>query len=173
MIIKSKGYKSEKAFKTVVRYVLKEEELEQGFLLIRFIKGKDKSPEAISRQFYLNEQYRIHKRKNNVKLYMDILSFKKEDSKHLTNEKLKKIARKYILLRANHSISIATVHRDKDHTHLHIVYGIEYKTGRSVRISKEAFQNDIKLEMERFQEREFTELALSKIDHLKNIKKKP
>jgi len=145
MIIKSKTYKSDKAFKTVVNYVLKEEELEKGFLLTRFIKGKDKSAEAISKQFYLNEQYRIHKRKNNVKLHMDILSFKKEDSYRLTNDKLKKIARKYISLRANHSISLA------------VLYGIEYKTGRSVRISKDFFRDEVKLVMERFQEREFPE----------------
>ena len=101
---------------------------------------------------------------------MDILSFHPKDADRLNNEKLHQIALKYISLRAPKSIAIATVHKnEKNHTHLHICFsGVEYKTGKSIRISKDDFQNKVKLEMEKYQQEIFPELMLSKIQHEKS-----
>lgn len=167
MIIKSKSYKHESAYTNVVQYVLREAEQDDSFVLTRFIKGTNVSQQELSKQFIENEQYRIHKRKNNVKLYMEILSFHKDDTHHLSNETLKKIARKYMSLRSNRSIAMATVHRkEKDHVHLHILLsGTEYKTGKSVRISRDDFKNNVKLPMEKFQQQYFPELQKSAISH--------
>jgi hypothetical protein len=108
---------------------------------------------------------------------MEIISFHKENTKDLTNEKLKRIARHYLRLRSKHSIAVVTVHRkEKDHVHLHVLLsGIEYKVGRSIRISKDDFKNKVKLPMERFQERFHPDLERSKINHdkvLEKVKKK-
>lgn len=172
MIIKSKSYKDENSFENVIRYVLRESDKEQGFVISRFIGNKDYDPAILAGEFRVNESYRIHKRRNNVKLYMEILSFKKEDAHKLTNEKLKKIARRYMTLRAKRSIALATVHRDTEKTHLHIIFsGCEYKTGLSNRISKEDFRDHVKLPMEQYQKMNFPELELSAIEHHPRKKK--
>ncbi|MET3536701.1 relaxase/mobilization nuclease domain-containing protein [Chryseobacterium limigenitum] len=170
MIIKSKSYKTTRTFTTVLNYIFRENEKDNGFELTKFIKGKNLSVEELSRQFLSNEAFRMTKRKNSVVLYMDILSFHPRDSERLTNDKLHQITLKYLSLRAPKSIAIATVHKnEKDHTHLHIVFsGVEYKTGKSIRISKEDFKNKVKLEMEKYQQEVFPELLLSKINHEKS-----
>lgn len=170
MIIKSKSYKTSKSFSTVLNYIFRENERNNGFELTKFIKGKNLFPDELSSQFRFNEQFRINKRKNSVVLYMDILSFHPRDAERLTNDKLHQIALKYLSLRAPKSIAVASVHRnEKDHTHLHIVFsGIEYKTGKSIRISKDDFQKKVKLPMEKYQQEAFPELMLSKIRHEKS-----
>ena len=170
MIIKSKSYKTTRSFTTVLNYIFRENEMDNGFVSTKFIKGKNLSVEELSRQFLSNEAFRTIKRKNSVVLYMDILSFHPRDAERLTNDKLHQIALKYLSLRAPKSIAIATVHKnEKDHTHLHIVFsGVEYKTGKSIRISKTDFKNKVKLEMEKYQQEVFPELVLSKIKHEKS-----
>jgi len=173
MIIKSKSYKHNKAFKTVVDYVLREAELEDSFVLTKFIKGKELSKAEISKQFLQNEQYRVNPRKNNVKLFMEILSFKKENAKDLDNNKLKKIARHYLKLRSPLSVALVTAHKkEKDHIHLHILLsGVAYRTGKSVRISRDDFKEKVKIPMEIFQKKHFPELELSAINHNPSKKK--
>lgn len=167
MIIKSKSYKHTKSFTSVVNYILREQERENGFVLTKFVKGKDISVEKVAKLFTINESYRQNPRKNNVKLYMDILSFHGKDAQKLTNEKLQIMTLKYLSLRAPRSMAIATVHRnEKEHTHLHICFsGVEYKTGKSIRLSKADFHNKVKIPMEQFQRKEFPELTLSEINH--------
>jgi len=174
MIIKSKSYKQTGVYRRLVNYVLKDSERESSFVLTRFIKGKEPSKEAIIAQFKKNETYRLHKRKNNVKLYMDILSFHKDNAKELTNEKLKKIARNYISLRSNLSVALATVHRkEKDHVHLHILLsGTEYRTGKSVRISKADFRDKVKIPAERYVQKNFPKLQKSAISHKRTLPSK-
>jgi hypothetical protein len=171
MIIKSKSYKRVQSFTTVLGYILRETEKDQAFMLTKFVKGKDCTIEQLHSQFLSNEELRINRRKNNVVLYMDILSFHPKDAQRLNNEKLFQITLKYLSLRAPKSIAVATVHRnEKHHTHLHIVFsGVEYKTGKSIRISKEDFRQKVKLPMEKYQQDIFPELTLSKIRHEKSI----
>lgn len=170
MIIKSKSYKNTRSFTTVLGYIFRENEKDQAFMLTKFIKGKNLSTEALHQQFLSNEELRLNRRKNNVVLYMDILSFHPEDAQRLNNEKLYQITLKYLSLRAPKSIAVATVHRnEKDHTHIHVCFsGVEYKTGKSIRISKEDFKQKVKLPMEKFQQEVFPELTLSKIRHEKS-----
>ena len=171
MIIRSKSYKTTRSFTTVLNYIFRESEIDDGFRLTKFIKGKNLSVESLQNQLLINEQLRLNRRKNNVVLYMDILSFHPRDAQRLTNEKLHQITMKYLSLRAPNSIAIATVHKnEKDHTHLHICFsGVQYKTGKSIRISKDDFQNKVKLPMEKYQQEVFPELVLSKIQHEKSI----
>ncbi|WP_299676189.1 hypothetical protein [uncultured Dokdonia sp.] len=170
MIIKSKSYKTE-CYQNVIAYVLRESELENGFVISRFIKGNNRDVEAISKQYKTNESYRKHIRKNNVKLYMDILSFKAEDARLLTNDKLEKIAKKYISLRSPLGMSLCTVHRnEKSHTHLHFVFsGTHYRIGIANRISRDDFKNKVKIPMETYQKKHFPELKASEISHQKKV----
>lgn len=171
MIIKSKSYKRVRSFTKVLSYIFRESEKDETFVLTKYIKGKNLSVEELHHQFQSNEELRINKRKNNVVLYMDILSFHPKDAERLNNEKLYQITMKYLSLRAPKSIAVATVHRsEKDHTHLHICFsGVEYKTGKSIRLSREDFKHKVKLPMEKYQQDVFPELTLSKIQHEKSL----
>lgn len=171
MIIKSKSYKRVQSFTTVLGYIFREQEKDETFVLTKYIKGRNLSIEELHSQFQSNEELRLNKRKNNVVLYMDILSFHPKDAERLNNEKLYQITLKYLSLRAPKSIAVATVHRnEKDHTHLHICFsGVEYKTGKSIRLSKEDFKHKVKLPMEKYQQDVFHELILSKIRHEKSV----
>lgn len=150
---------------------MREAEREGSFVLTRFVQGKDFSPDTIADQFEQNEQLRVHRRKNSVKVHMEILSFHPDDTDKLNNSILEKIARKYISLRSNLAMCVATVHRDTKHTHLHFVLsGVEWRTGRSTRLSKAEFQN-LKLEIEAFQKSRFPQLSRSEIEHAPSKKK--
>jgi len=137
MIIKSNSYKHNKAFKTVVDYVLREAEQDDSFVLTRFIKGKCCSISAV--------------------LTFDVI-----------------IARQYLKLRSPLSVALVIAHRkEKDHVHLHILLsGVEYKTGKSVRISRDDFKNKVKLPAEQYVRKHFPELERSAINHQKSSKKK-
>lgn len=176
MIIKSKSYKNKACYLPVIDYILRDSEKDDGFVITKFIKGIDHNANELATQFIRNEEYRKNERKNNVRLYMDILSFHEDDTEKLSNEVLKKVARKYISLRAPLSMVVATVHRnEKSHTHLHFaISGTQYRTGKSNRISRDDFKNKVKLPMEQFQQFRFPELQRSEINHDKsnNLKKK-
>lgn len=170
LIIKSKSYKNLAAVQPIFEYLLRDSEQEGGFVITKFIKGNDHSPQELAKQFKHNEEsYRLNKRSNQIVMYMDILSFHELDG-HIPNSTLQKITKKYLSLKAPRSIAVATVHRhEKSHTHLHICYGIEYRTGVSVRVSKTRFR-EIKIEMEAYS-KQFN-LTHSAIDHSKSVKKK-
>lgn len=174
MIIKSKSYKHNKAYKAVVEYVLREAEADDSFVMTRFIKGKHPSNDEISKQFLINEGYRVNPRRNNVKLFMEILSFHRDNAKDLDNNKLKKIAQKYLSLRSPLSMALVTAHKkEKNQVHLHILLsGTEYRTGKSVRISRDDFKNKVKLPAEKYVRRHFPELERSAINHQKALPSK-
>lgn len=174
MIIKSKSYKHKACYFPVLDYILRDSEQEEGFVITKFVKGIDVPAKELSKQYLQNESYRQNRRKNNVLLYMDILSFHEDDADKLSNEALKKIAKKYISLRAPLSMVTATVHRnEKSHTHLHFaISGTEYRTGKSNRISRDDFKNKVKIPIEQFQKTHFPELKRSEISHDKSVKKK-
>ena len=164
MIIKSKTYKSKSCFKPILEYLLRDYNHGEGVLYSRFVKG-DQTPHDISKQLELNDAFRLHKRSNSIKLHMSILSFHSDDSIRLTDDRLEKIARHWIGLRAPRAISIAIVHRDKSHVHLHVLHsGVNYRTGESIRISKRDFQTR-KLAIEGFVRSNFPDLKRSEIDH--------
>ena len=55
MIIKSKSYKNNRSFTTVLGYIFRENEKGQSFMLTKFIKGKDLSTQELHQQFLTNE----------------------------------------------------------------------------------------------------------------------
>ena len=172
MIIKSKSYKSNKTFKTLVNYIFRGIDKEKDFLFTKFIRGDKTDEQNITRQLRQNETYRKTLRSNSIKMYMEIISFHKKDKKFLTKEVLTKIAREYVKERSRNSVAVSVVHRDKDHVHLHILLsGVEYKTGDGTRKTKEDFKN-LKLHMEELQKNKFPQLSHSVIQHDKNVKKK-
>lgn len=173
MIIKSKSYKSTKSISNLVYYVMRDIDKENDVLFTKFIRGNKLDSENIIRQYRHNEVHnRQILRKNSNRMYMEIISFDKKDTDVLSNETLTKIARKYVKERSKKAISLCVVHRDKEHTHLHILLSaVDYKTGVSNRLSQKEFEN-AKLETEHFTKEKFPEIKYSSIEHDKNVKKK-
>jgi hypothetical protein len=83
------------------------------------------TPIEITDEFEDNTLY-LRKNKTSRKRiykYHEILSFSKESSQNLSNEKLQQIARDYLKIRDPHHSAKAfcTVHYEKKHTHLHFI----------------------------------------------------
>ncbi len=166
MIIKSKGYRSIKAISNVIRYCVRGNKLlneQEPFLVTRFVRDSKNIKNVIS-AYEDNEQHRIHQRKNTNKIYMEIISFHRDDSDKLTTENLRKLAIHYLKQRAPKAMAVCTLHVDQEHIHLHLcLSGIDFATGKAIRISKGRF-TEIKQEMERYQDREL-QLTQSRITH--------
>lgn len=130
------------------------------FVLTHNLPGNDIS--EWTKAFKDNEAGRIHVRSKRNYFTHEIISFHKGDTPHLTPAKLSKIARQYFRYRNPDGVFLASVHKDKEHIHLHICAGGVDRTGISLRMSKAELQ---KLK-ERTQAR-FPELEHSMIDYSK------
>lgn len=116
-------------------------------------------------QYQKNEQFRKVKRKDSVYVKHEILSFHKADSENISIDKLKDIARQYMKLRNHRGMYVAVPHMDKDHLHIHICSsGIEYRTGKSTRMSRKDFA-DLKKNVQNYQSEKFPELSHSIVAH--------
>lgn len=119
------------------------------------------------REFKENESYRLYKRKDSVILFHDIISFAPQDKKNITHEILKDFSKKYVSLRGNNNLYLIVRHSEKEHEHLHCIISGVALSGYSARISKQQFKY-IKIELNKFQQEKYPELAHSLIAHEKN-----
>lgn len=121
-----------------------------------------------AKEFEQNETLRINKRSNAIKLTHNILSFSNKDKKSITLDLLKDISKKFVELRGQDNLYLATCHTDKDHIHLHIILsGSKYLTGESNRISKAEFQ-ELKLALDQYQKEKYPQLVNSLPEHGKS-----
>jgi len=129
---------------------------------------RSRSVNGYIREFDANEKFRLHTRKDSVLAFHTILSFSALDSKHLDTKILKDIAEHYISLRAEQSLVVGAVHRDKDHTHIHLIQsGVQLCTGISNRISRQKFQ-ELKVAMQSYQIQKYPQLIHSVPEHGKS-----
>ena len=172
MIVKIKSHKTA-SFGKLLRYMLDSKERlfdkdERSFSITRNLKGN--SIAKWEEQFKKNELGRLRKRKDSVILTHEILSWHKNDSKNISLSMLEDMTREYIRLRNPNGLYIAVPHFDKDHYHVHIcASGVENKTGKSLRISK---QNLSKLSkgIQEYQIEKYPELKHSVIQRGKGRK---
>lgn len=135
----------------------------RSFAITHNLKGN--SIEEWEEQFKLNESYRLRKRTDSVYLTHEIISLHRDDAKHITLEKLQTIANEYIFQRNPHGMYVAVPHFDKEHYHIHIcASGIEYKTGKSLRLNKPNLLA-LKKNIQQFQIERFPELSNSVVKH--------
>lgn len=119
---------------------------------------RTRNVDLIIKEFEQNEKLRVHHRKDNVLLNHAVISFSKEDTPHLNEKTIKDLIDKFIELRGERNMYIGSLHRDKDHLHVHLLYpGIELGTGLSNRISRDQF-NKIKIELDLYQRLKYPEL---------------
>ena len=140
----------------------------KSFVITHNLKG-NRIDEWV-KQFKENEEFRKRKRSDSVLLTHEILSWHNEDSKNISLEKLEEMAKAYIHERNPNGIYIAVPHFDKTHYHIHIcASGVEYRTGKSLRMSKVDFQK-LKKDIQNYQVEHFPELSNSVVAHGKKDK---
>lgn len=165
MIVKIKTRKRP-TFRQLIEYMLNDKarrfENEKSFVITHNLRGND--IESWTMQFLENEKYRTHNRKNSVMLTHEIISFHK-DEKNISLEKMEDMAREYIRQRNPNGIYLAVPHTDKEHFHIHIcASGVEYKTGKAMRMSKGEFQ-ELKKNIQQYQKEKYPELSKSIVQH--------
>ena len=140
----------------------------KSFVITHNLKGN--TIKEWEKQFKGNELYRQYKRKDNTRLFHEILSWHKDDSENITLAKLEEMTREYIRQRNPNGMYVAVPHYDKDHFHVHIcASGVEYKTGKSLRLAKTELQK-LKAGIQKFQMDRFPELSKSIVDYQKKGK---
>lgn len=170
MIVKSLTRK-QSTFRQLLEYMMHDDDRltkSGSFVLQQNIQGK--TIDDWVKAFEQNEQGRIHKRSNNVKMYHEILSFSNRDIQKISPKTLKDIAKKYMQIRSEQALFIAIPHQDKEHLHIHFcMSGVEQFTGLSTRISRERFK-EIKQEIQTYQIEHFPQLSNSVVNHDKKSK---
>ncbi|TAH40042.1 MAG: hypothetical protein EYC69_12080 [Bacteroidetes bacterium] len=167
MIIKIKSHKRP-SFNRVLEYMINNKDRlfdnkGNSFVITHNLKGNN--IKSWVKQYEQNEQYRLRSRKDSVKLTHEILSWHNKDRENITLAKMEKMAREYIKHRNQKGIYVAIPHFDKDHFHVHICSsGIEYKTGKSLRLSKQELQK-LKKGIQQYQIEQFPELSNSIVKH--------
>lgn len=134
--------------------------------------------DGITQAFKDNDAFRSQ-RKNGVVQYHEIISFSPEDRDILARDPgiLMDMARKYLDLRAPHSIAIARPHFDEEHIHVHLmISGNQFQSSETSRISRMVF-DQVKQQLNEYQLSQYPELSNSVIEeHLRpcrELKKDP
>lgn len=167
MIVKSLTRRSNTL--QLVNYLFKQEKGEKLQPVLKH-NLRSRSVNGWAKEIDANENLRILKRKDNIRLYHTILSFSDRDKDHISKSLLKDISKKYVELRGKDNIFLAASHNDKDHVHLHIIQsGTKYLTGESNRISKKEF-HELKLALDAYQKEKYPELVHSLPDHGKSLR---
>jgi hypothetical protein len=88
----------------------------------------------------------------------------------MTLDKMEQMATEYIKERNPNGMYVAVPHFDKDHYHIHIcASGVEYHTGKALRLSKTEF-GQLKKDIQNYQQQKFPELSRSVVEHGKKDK---
>ncbi len=173
MIIKIKTRKKP-SFRQLLDYMMNDkdrlfDEQNKSFVITHNLRGD--SIDNWVKQFLENENYRKIKRKDSISLTHEILSWHKDDVKNISLEKMQTMAREYMKLRNPKGMYVAIPHMNTtDHWHIHIcASGLEYHTGKALRMTKAEFQT-LKKDIQHFQQKTFPELSKSVVDHSKKAK---
>lgn len=163
MILKSLGRKSSN-YDQLLHYILKTDEnipVPKHLILKQNIFGE--TVEEMSMEYLDNESNREYKRNGVNKMYHEILSLHANDTHRVNDEILRDIAREYMRLRNEHALIISAPHQDKDHVHWHFCVSGTELSGKSLRITKQAF-NQIKKDLQNYQITKYPELQHSIVD---------
>lgn len=133
------------------------------FIIKHNVRGE--SMEEWVQSFLENEERRIHQRRNNTVVSHVILAFSREDTPNISKAILQDIGKEYIRLFNPRSMCVVVPHYDKAHIHLHFCFsGIEYMTGKTMRISRQEFQK-LKDDVQIYQRKRYPELYHSIVNH--------
>jgi hypothetical protein len=127
---------------------------------------RSRSIDEWANQYIQNESFRRTFRRDAIFLYHEILSLSGNiDPKAVTDAMLADLASKYIELRGNTGMFAGKIHRDTECVHMHFaVSGLEYRTAKSFRISRDELQ-ELKISLQEYHRQKYPELDDSICDH--------
>lgn len=163
MLLKSLGRKSDN-YSQLINYILKNDEnipVPKHLILKQNIFGE--TVDDMSKEYLDNESNREYKRNGVNRMYHEILSLHSNDTHRVNDEILRDIAREYMRLRNEHALIISAPHQDKNHVHWHFCVSGTELSGKSLRITKQAF-NQIKKDLQAYQIAKYPELQHSIIN---------
>lgn len=161
MIIKSMSRKS-KRFDQIVRYLLRTQATEQSWYITQHLDADFNDVDSVIKEFESNAELK-KARMGGVYAYHEIISLHPRD-KILAEQPwiLYEIALEYLRRRSPNAKVLAVNHLDRDHHHCHLLISSNVvDSSKVIRISKAEFRI-IKLEMERYIQREFPQLQYSR-----------
>ena len=139
----------------------------RSFALTHNLKGD--SITSWVKQFEKNETNRQRHRSNSVFITHEIISWHREDTKHITLAKMETMAREYIKQRNQRGLYVAVPHFDRSHFHIHVCASGVDQSGKSLRLPKPELQK-LKKEFQQYQIDKFPELSKSIVNHGKGEK---
>jgi hypothetical protein len=158
-----------KSYKQLLEYISDkdkthwQDETHPSFIITHNLKGKSISKWV--EQFKQNEEHRKIKRTDSIYIYHEILSW--NDNENLTPEKMEIMTREYMQTRNPNGMYIAYPHFDGQY-HVHIcASGIEYKTGKSMRLPRKDL-GVLKQKIQQYQIEKYPELTNSVVAHGKS-----
>lgn len=123
------------------------------------------------RAFEANEENRRIKRHDAIRAYHEVLSLRIHPTQ-VTEKMLEDLSIKFFELRAPSSMGIAIAHLNTQNPHIHfMISGVEIETGRSTRISREAFAS-VKVQMQEYERAKYPVLMQSSVAHGKKQKER-
>lgn len=167
MIVKVLSHKKPD-FKKLLNYMMNNKDRlfdasKESFVFTHNLSGN--SIDEWEKQFKENEKFREHKRINSTYISHEILSWSKDDYDNISLSKIEEMVKEYVRLRNTNGMYIGTVHTEKQHIHFHFcVAGIEYRTGKTMRMSKDNF-GKLKKDIQTYQKHKFPELSKSIVEH--------
>ena len=148
-----------------MKYILHEDKTKNKERQIFTHNIRSDSIEGYTKEYIYNEALRNNPRKDNIFLYHEIVSVSASDKEAVTKEMLADLARQYISLRGDKGMYIGSVHYDKEHIHIHFcTSGVEYRTGKAFRLSKENL-HDLKTKFQEYHKEKYPELEKSFCNH--------
>lgn len=163
MIIKFKTRKNIYTAKQLVEYILTDKgnikDPYESFVLLHNIQTVD--PAKIHHEFVANDKYR-KQRKGGTALYHDQISLHPKDAKHITNEVLEDLLRKYVELRGvENALVLGKAHLHEKNPHLHVMISAnEIRSEKLNRMSRAEFDN-LRLHFELYQRGKYPGLSHS------------
>src|SRR5690606_30780010 len=154
MIVKSLTSRASR-FGSLINYLTKDKDKlfnEHGEKYeLRFNLAGKNNNRMMVKEFEMNEQNRIHKRSNNVKMVHEILAFSDLDREKITVEILNDLVTEYLNKRSPLIQAYAVGHFNENHYHVHIVSSpVELYTGRNLRMTHSEFAT-LKREIQEYQ----------------------
>jgi len=151
------------AEKSLVSYVLryavnpdKQIDKTNNFVLTHNLQGK--TIEDYAKQYETNQANRLHKSSRQTAIHHTILAFNHADSKVITDDMLRAIAKQFIQLRGEENLFLFAKHENTDSLHMHCCVSGSTISGKASRLSNKEFAS-IKKELDLFQQVNFPQLT--------------
>ena len=152
------------SYASLIKYILNESKTDKSEIYTQNLRSDD--IERYMNEFIQNEAFRKRPRSDQIFLFHEIISFSRDENNTLiTKEMIDDLVHEYMRLRGNTGVMLGSVHRDKEHVHIHFcVSALHYRTGKSFSLNK-AQLHELKQSFQKYHQLHYPELSKSAPAH--------